>query len=132
MTTISDAAKATQDYFGFAQFRNLDPHNSDTRNTYLEAIANNPAYTDEQRVHCAEQSRNVIETRLNIGQPAQPIRASQDNGPVEPTVTVHLANALNTQYKVWCTENGRHPTDYPNVAEFLGSCLLYTSDAADE
>ena len=121
MTTISDAAKATQDYFGFAQFRNLDPCDSDTRNAYLETIANNPAYTDKQRAHCAEQSRNVIETRLSIGQPAQPIRAKGDEGSEEPEITAHLANSLNTQYKAWCTENGRHPTDYVNVAEFLGS-----------
>ena len=98
MTTISDAAKATQDYFGFAQSRNLDPHDSHTRYAYLDTLANNPAYTDEQRNHCAEQSRNVIETRLNIGQPAQPIRAKGDEGRDEPAITAHLANSLNTQY----------------------------------
>ena len=132
MNNVSEASKALQDYFGFAQRHGRDPHAADTRDDYLEEITNSPAYTPEEIQFCHEQSLLVLETRINPpGRTAQPVRASGDLGPGALGV-FDLAAALKVDYEAWCrnTDNSAH--DYANVAKFLESgvrdAIMYSVD----
>ena len=65
MTTVSEGAKALQDYFGYVQRHNRDPHNAQTRDDYMTFVNSSPAYSASERTLCAEQSKLVIELKLN-------------------------------------------------------------------
>ena len=120
MPIVSEGSKAMQDYFGFAQRTQRDPHDGETRRSYLENIAAHAAYTNEERDLCRDQSKIVLETRIRMSSPAQPVLASGDGGPnAARFAQFSLDHELAIAYENWCERTDRVLHRYDNVQDFL-------------